>query len=78
MSTATKRPSLCKAVADSLAGQGPVTAAQAYEILWQHGYRWAIPSRNELKSILPHIPGIRRVTPAGIKPARYEYTEGTA
>lgn len=72
-----KHPRTVAKVKNALTEIGPATTAEVYDYML--GFRNKdMPSRMELNVLLPRIPGVRKVTPEGQRPARYVYTEGTA
>ena len=72
-----KHPRVSARVKAALAEIGPATTAEVYEYMLGARNK-DMPSRMELNVLLPRIPGVRRVSPDGQRPARYEYAEGIA
>lgn len=74
-----RRPTLYADIAESIDGIGPVTIEEAYNCLLANTrHRYALPSRKELQGIIRQVPGIRRVSEDGERPALYEYQGASA
>lgn len=74
-----KHPTLHADIIEGIQGAGPVTVEEVYNYLFDSGrHRYDMPTKRELQGIIRQVPGIRRATPYGERPARYIIGEAQA